>query len=168
MAVSKLSQIANSPAATATTFLVGVDQAGPTDYLYTPGQVGGTVPSGGNLTFYVATTGSDSNPGTSGSPWATPQHAFNVVGTYNWGGIYYPTVNFANGTYNISGSLNLPQLFGIAPQASIGRGRAIYQIASQIPRTLGSTLTCPNSASVRKVDGRAVGAAEGWPGTGAH
>lgn len=37
--------------------------------------------------FYVSTTGSDSNPGTLTQPWATIQHAFNVISlTIDFGG----------------------------------------------------------------------------------
>lgn len=35
-----------------------------------------------NTNFYVSTSGNDSNPGTSGSPWRTIQHAVNVVTKY--------------------------------------------------------------------------------------
>jgi hypothetical protein len=53
-----------------------------------------------NQTFYVATTGSDSTGnGTSGSPWATLQHAFQAVyETYDLAG-YTITFQVANGTY---------------------------------------------------------------------
>jgi hypothetical protein len=53
-----------------------------------------------NLTYYVATTGSDTNPGTSGSPFATIQHAVNVAAQYNYQNLYAPTINLATGTYN--------------------------------------------------------------------
>jgi len=54
-------------------------------------------------TYYVSTTGNDSNPGTIGSPWLTIQHAANSVsaGTtvYVFGGVYNESVNFpASGT----------------------------------------------------------------------
>jgi hypothetical protein len=51
-------------------------------------------------TFYVATTGSDSNPGTYSSPWLTIQHAANTVTSgatvYVMGGTYNEAVNFPN------------------------------------------------------------------------
>lgn len=55
-------------------------------------------------TFYVATTGSDSNNGlTSGTPWLTPQHAYAVLTSlYDFGG-QNVTVQFANGTYTYTG-----------------------------------------------------------------
>jgi hypothetical protein len=54
-------------------------------------------------TFYVSTTGNDSNPGTIGAPWLTIQHAASSVtagGTvYVFGGVYHESVNFpASGT----------------------------------------------------------------------
>lgn len=54
-------------------------------------------------TYYVSTTGSDSNPGTIGAPWLTIQHAANSVTAgatvYVFGGVYSEAVNFpASGT----------------------------------------------------------------------
>ena len=49
-------------------------------------------------TYYVATTGSNSNPGTMGAPWLTIQHAANRVKAgatvYVFGGVYNESVNF--------------------------------------------------------------------------
>lgn len=55
-----------------------------------------------NLIFYVATTGSDSTgDGSIGTPWATLQHAADVVQqTYDLAGQYSATINVADGTYN--------------------------------------------------------------------
>src|SRR5258708_3983180 len=44
--------------------------------------------------YYVATTGNDSNPGTSGSPWATFSKAASVA-------VAGDTVNFADGNYPV-------------------------------------------------------------------
>lgn len=61
-----------------------------------------------NTSYYVSTTGSDSNPGTSGSPWLTIQHALNVIlQTIDLGG-YLATVNVATGTYTGTIILNGP------------------------------------------------------------
>ncbi len=54
-------------------------------------------------TYYVSTTGSDSNPGTFGLPWLTIQHAANTLKAgatvYVLGGVYHESVNFpASGT----------------------------------------------------------------------
>lgn len=56
-------------------------------------------------TFYVATTGNDSNNGlTSGTPWLTPQHAYSVLSSvYDFGG-QNVTVQFAAGTYTYTTS----------------------------------------------------------------
>lgn len=52
-----------------------------------------------NTTFYVATTGNDSNPGTIGSPWLTLQHAVNVISsTIDLGG-FNATIQAVDGTY---------------------------------------------------------------------
>ena len=53
----------------------------------------------GNLTFYVETTGSDSNPGTSGAPWATLQHVFDFLSsTYIFADVRC-TVNIGAGSF---------------------------------------------------------------------
>jgi hypothetical protein len=60
-------------------------------------------------TFYISTTGNDSSGnGSSGNPWLTPQHAYNVLSSlYDFGG-QAVTVQFADGTYNITGgALNM-------------------------------------------------------------
>ncbi len=49
-------------------------------------------------TYYVSTTGNDSNPGTMREPWLTIQHAANTVTAgatvYVFGGVYSESVNF--------------------------------------------------------------------------
>ena len=53
----------------------------------------------GNITLYVATTGSDGNPGTSAAPFLTLQHAINVLwNTYDLDG-YTGAIKVADGTY---------------------------------------------------------------------
>jgi hypothetical protein len=54
-------------------------------------------------TYYVSTTGSNSNPGTMNQPWLTIQHAADSVSAaatvYVFGGVYHESVNFpASGT----------------------------------------------------------------------
>ncbi|MGA2019268.1 MAG: Ig-like domain repeat protein [Candidatus Sulfotelmatobacter sp.] len=54
-------------------------------------------------TYYVSTTGKNSNPGTIDAPWLTIQHAANTVKAgatvYVFGGVYHESVNFpASGT----------------------------------------------------------------------
>lgn len=52
-----------------------------------------------NTNFYVSTTGSDSNPGTSGSPWQTINHATQYVANSLDPRGFTVTINIANGTY---------------------------------------------------------------------
>lgn len=52
----------------------------------------------GNLVYYVATTGSDSNAGTVGAPFLTIQKALDTLYQYNMNG-YTATINVADGTY---------------------------------------------------------------------
>jgi hypothetical protein len=72
--------------------------------------IGGLIIAGQNLNFYVATTGSDSNPGTIGSPFATIQHALIVASGYNYQNTYFPTINVNAGTYTITQTIQLPEL----------------------------------------------------------
>ena len=63
---------------------------------------------GSNLNLYVATTGSDSNPGTSGSPFLTIQHAYLVCyQNYDFNG-YSATINVADGTYTAGLNATVP------------------------------------------------------------
>lgn len=62
-----------------------------------------------NATFYVSASGNDNNPGTAGSPCRTLQNAINIANRYDWQGVYFPTINVANGTYNEQVSLPVLQ-----------------------------------------------------------
>lgn len=73
--------------------------------------------AGSNLTFYVATTGSDSNPGTAPLPFATIQHALNVCATFDYQNLYFPTVNVADGTYDEN--VVLPYLLNAVDLSSV-------------------------------------------------
>jgi hypothetical protein len=65
-----------------------------------------------NTNFYVATTGSDSNLGTSGNPWLTIQHAINTLATkYDLAG-FNAIINVADGTYAGSVNITLPWVGG--------------------------------------------------------
>src|ERR1035437_1871555 len=64
--------------------------------------IGVPTPATSNLTFYVSTSGSDSNDGTSGNPFATIQHAVDVACSYDYQNLYLPTINVADGTYTLS------------------------------------------------------------------
>jgi Protein of unknown function (DUF1565)/Bacterial Ig-like domain (group 3) len=62
--------------------------------------VGVLAQSVAGATFYVSTTGNDTNPGTLSSPWRTIQHAANTATAgatvYVMGGTYNESVNFPN------------------------------------------------------------------------
>jgi hypothetical protein len=65
-------------------------------------------------TFYVSTSGNDSNPGTASSPWLTIQHAATSVAAgatvYVLGGVYNESVNFPS-----SGTATAPITFQSYP-----------------------------------------------------
>jgi hypothetical protein len=65
-------------------------------------------------TYYVSTTGSNSNPGTISAPWLTIQHAANTVKAgatvYVFGGVYKESVNFPT-----SGTASAPITFQSYP-----------------------------------------------------
>ena len=65
-------------------------------------------------TYYVSTTGSNSNPGTISQPWLTIQHAANTVKAgatvYVFGGVYKESVNFPT-----SGTESAPIIFQSYP-----------------------------------------------------
>jgi parallel beta-helix repeat protein len=68
-------------------------------------------------TYYVATQGSDNNPGTSQSPWATLQHAVDTIAPGD-------TIQVASGTYvgcriGIPGGPSSPKTLESAPGAAV-------------------------------------------------
>lgn len=84
-------------------------------------------------TFYVSTTGSDSNPGTYSSPWLTIQHAANTVTAgatvYVMGGTYHEAVNFPN-----SGTEGEPIIFESYPgQTALISGSGVSCCTSNPP-----------------------------------
>jgi hypothetical protein len=81
----------------------------------------GLLPAPSNLTWYVATTGSDNNSGTSGSPFLTIQRALAVAASYDWQHLYFPTINVAGGTYAFAATyLYLPPLTNL-PAVTLGQ-----------------------------------------------
>ena len=107
---------------------------------------GGLPLAGGNLTFFVAKTGSDSNPGTVGSPFLTVQHAANVAGGFNYQGQFSVTINVGAGTFNESGAAGLglqpPELVGL-PQFTLGliQGAGIASTTVQSTGAQGLSLS---------------------------
>ncbi len=68
--------------------------------------------------FYVSTSGNDSGSGDTSSPWRTPQKALDAAGAA--GGAQ--TVHFAEGTYEVSEALRVPELVSIE---GAGRDKSI-------------------------------------------
>jgi|SRR5579864_667872 len=77
----------------ATVSVTAVSQADPTKSASATVTI--QAPSRSGATFFVSTTGNDANPGTSGSPWRTIQHAANTVHAGD-------TVEVMRGVYNES------------------------------------------------------------------
>lgn len=84
----------------------------PTVFMGGPVATDMIIPAIGSLTWNVAKTGSDNNPGTAALPFLTIQKAVNTASAYNWSGIYFPTINIATGTYNEQ--VKLPALLNCA------------------------------------------------------
>ncbi|MHC4530937.1 MAG: DUF1565 domain-containing protein [Planctomycetota bacterium] len=67
-------------------------------------------------TYYVSTSGSDSNDGSESSPWLTIQHAVDSVGPgetiYVRGGVYNELVNFTNSGSAAGGYIRLQNYEG--------------------------------------------------------
>ena len=78
---------------------------------FTPPSGPGSTPANSNLDFYVATTGSDSNPGTALLPFATIQHAVHVAQQYDYQLLYFPTIHVAAGSY--TENVQLPSLVSV-------------------------------------------------------
>jgi hypothetical protein len=90
-------------------------------------------------TYYVSTTGSDSNPGTIGAPWLTIQHAANTVTAgatvYVFGGVYGEAVNFP-----ASGTASAPITFESYPgQTAVIDGTSVTCCTSNPPSSGNDT-----------------------------
>ena len=90
-------------------------------------------------TYYVSTSGSDSNPGTMGSPWLTIQHAANSVTAgatvYVYGGVYGEAVNFP-----ASGTASAPIIFESYPgQTAVIDGTSVACCTSNPPSSGNDT-----------------------------
>lgn len=98
---------------------------------------------GADTTFYVATTGSDSNTGlSSGSPWLTLQHAWDTICTqYDLAG-FQATIQLADGTY-------AGQLFAF--NAPVGGGSVVI---NGNPSTPSNVLISVSGSDALIMDGR--------------
>src|ERR1017187_6390112 len=90
-------------------------------------------------TYYVSTTGNDSNPGTIGSPWLTIQHAASSVSAgatvYVFGGVYNESVNFP-----ASGTASAPITFeGYPRQTAVIDGTGVSCCTSNPPSSGNDT-----------------------------
>src|ERR1700735_4832655 len=97
-----------------------------------------------NSSFYVSTTGNDSNPGTQTAPWRTIQHAADTVragGTVNvQGGVYEELVNI-----NASGNAS----DGFVTFRSYPGETAILDAEQLVPEGRGGILTIRDKSYVR-------------------
>jgi hypothetical protein len=90
--------IGSTTVAGGTSGYVLTDNAGVLGNIPAGGGVGRTILTG-NVNYYVATTGSDSNTGTIGAPWATLQHAmFFIAQNLDTAG-FLVTVNIGSGSF---------------------------------------------------------------------
>lgn len=103
-----------------------------------------------NADYYVATTGNDSNPGTSGSPWLTLQHAVDyVTQKIDFNG-FLVTINLADGTYTGATSVSYP-VVGAPAFNMIINGNAVTPSNAVISTTSSDALLASNTGSGFKV-----------------
>jgi|SRR5215469_8066987 len=146
MAVRRLSEIAPAGPANITDTLVGV-QGGTTDVQFMIGNLIPYIPATGNVTFFVSTTGSNSNDGSAAHPFATLQHALNELALFNYQGQFVPTVNVADGTYNLPDASGIvcPQFYGLGVGAYNQTSQTQYVQVNGNKTTPGNCiLVCPN------------------------
>jgi hypothetical protein len=97
-----LAQIFNQEAVAAPNYCTNQYTVNQCLYQIFPAGFAGPVVAPSNLTFYVATTGSDSNAGTFAKPFLTVQKGVNTCAGYNFINLYSCTINVADGTYTNS------------------------------------------------------------------
>lgn len=130
---TKLSQIAlaGSPPALSDT-LVGVG-GGTTDFRYTLGQIQisiGRILLTANPTYYVRTTGNDSNVGSLANPWLTLQHAMHVVATTLDICGFFVTIDIGAGTF-----------VGVDVESCVGGGVVLFNGAGTASTTVTNSAT---------------------------
>lgn len=82
-----------------------------------------------NTNYYVSTSGSDSNPGTSGQPWATLQHAVNFIASSVDIAGFIITINIGAGSF-----------VGVGIPAMVGAGAVYFQGAGSANTTITAGL----------------------------
>jgi hypothetical protein len=133
VAVKEFKNIAAGTAPALTDTAIGV-QSGTTDVQYTFAQIQSSIVPPirtvltGNLSLFVnGSTGSDSNNGSIGAPWATLQHAVSVIAlTIDIAG-FLITINVAAGTY-----------VGFGAKAMVGGGNIFIKGAGTASTTIAS------------------------------
>lgn len=115
----------------------------------------GLTPATGNVTLHVATTGSDSNPCSSGSPCLTVEHTLNVGAGYNYLHTYTLTVNVGNGTY--AENVALPTLINY-PTSVFSAATLIGNTTTQSDVTITS-ITSSNNPTAWNLEGVTLAAA---------
>jgi len=105
----------------------------------------------GNLNLYVATTGSDSNTGFSGSPFLTIQAAINACYNYDLNG-FIITINVADGTYTNPVTVNAPFVGASVSGGVILLGDTVSP-SSCLLSTSTTCITVTNAASIITVRG---------------
>ncbi len=97
-----------------------------------------------NSSFYVATTGNDSNPGTQAAPWRTIQHAANTARAGS-------TVNVRGGTYEELVSINASgnATDGFITFKSYPGETAVLDAEHIVPKGRSGVLTIHNQSYVR-------------------
>lgn len=155
--LSEITDSASPPALTDT--LVGVG-GGIADYQYTLSQIQAAISRiilTSDVSFYVnASTGSDSNNGSSGSPFATIGYASLIIGNFDYNYQYFPTINVADGNYNEQ--VILPALVNCPSGGSIIGNTTTPSNCTVTDLGTACSFTIPNE-SIWTIDGF------GFPGT---
>lgn len=106
----------------------------------------------GNQTYYVSSTGNDTNPGTSGSPWLTIQHAINYIAANVDGGGHVAMIQVQDTgsptTYAANISVSMA-FVGFGPNGVVISGNAVT------PANV--VLTVANASPALTVTGEGVG-----------
>ena len=71
-----------------------------------------------DITLYVSPSGNDSNDGSIGLPFLTPEKAVNVASKYNYQSLYSPAIIVADGTYT-NVAMALPPLINCTSGGTI-------------------------------------------------
>jgi hypothetical protein len=117
-----------------------------------------------DTTFYVATTGNDANDGlTAGTPWATLQHAADVLATsYDFNGKQV-TIQLADGNYAAAATFIGP-FAGIKGKAILINGNAITPTNVVVQNTISASYSAPIQVKNFKVASVGTGLQATAPG----